>query len=119
MAAVQPATPAHKPTTQRRKFTPPVISTQPQESDIYTDDELIARVKQEFEPLKSVKFYRDMNFQYSMTNEKDDRWLLELSRDETAKGQCMNYKQTFRIVNDQTIHRVEQQIIEARLKFFE
>lgn len=106
--------------SNRRKFVPTEIKPfTNDEGDIYTNDELVARIKNEFEPLLSLKHMKKMGFRYSFTHEANDAWLLTLHREEDNGIDIKQYPMTFRIVNDQTIPRIDQQIIEARLKFFE
>lgn len=117
---VQATTPTTKSRNQRRKFEQPkFIQNDTDVGEIYTDEEIQARVKQEFEPLMNLKHMRRIEFKYGFKKEADDVWLLTLSREEDVRGQIMTYAQSFRIVNDQTIPRIDAQIIEARLKFFE
>ena len=117
---VQAATPTTKTRNQRRKFEQPkFIQNDTDHGEIYTDEELIARVENEFKPLMNQKHMKAINFYYTFTKQDGDAWLLTLNREDTIKGEIRQFPMTFRIVNDQTIPRIDAQIIESRLKFFE
>lgn len=106
--------------TKRRKYIPPVFAeAEPERFEMYNPDEFIKRVKAEFNPLKAIKYYKAIGFDFSIKEVKADLYEVTLSREDEDKGNLITRSQTFRIPNDLPSNQVESMIIEAKLKFFE